>query len=136
MGIPLHADRLRGVAWLRNRGRWAWAIHTALVPPLLFLPYHLGYCTWTFSSAGPGGGVVYPSILSQFRSLPWTSLDTALIRHVPQVLAPLAGPLGPILSLSGARGVGPVSILCLGLALGAAVFGLGSLVRRWRRQPD
>src|SRR5262249_5081168 len=75
--------------WLRNRGWWTWGIHVALLPPLLLLPYYLGYCAWNYTSAGPGGGLVYPFVLDAFRPLPWTSLDMAMIQHVPQVLAPL-----------------------------------------------
>jgi len=117
--------------WLRDRGRWAWAVHTALIPPLLLLPYYLGYCAWNYTSAGPGGGVVYPFVLDELRPLPWTSLDSRLIRHVPQVLGSLTGPLGPMMSLSGGRHAGPVAAISLGLVLGAAVFAIGSA---WRRR--
>jgi hypothetical protein len=121
--------------WIRNRRRWTWAIHAALVPPLLFLPYFLGYCSWTYTSAGPGGGVVYPFVLDACRALPWTSLDNALIRYVPQILDPLTGPLGPMFSISGGRRAGPVAVVCVGLVLGAAVFCLGSLSRGRRGAP-
>jgi hypothetical protein len=117
--------------WLRGGGRWAWAVHTALIPPLLLLPYFLGYCAWIWTSAGPCGGVVYPFVLDELRPLPWTSLDSRLIRHVPQVLDSLTGPLGPMLSLSGGRHAGPVAAISLGLVLGAAVFAIGSA---WRRR--
>jgi hypothetical protein len=107
--------------WLRNGRPWSWAIHAALIPPLLLLPFYLGYCGWNYTSAGPGGGVVYPSILDACRWVPWNSLDLALIRHVPQVLARLTGPLGPMLSLSGSSHAGPIEITGLGLLLGSVV---------------
>jgi hypothetical protein len=120
--------------WLRNAGRGRWAVHVALLPPLLLLPYYLGYCAWNYTSAGPGGGVVYPFLLDLCRPLPWTPFDKALVQHVPQVLAPLTGPVGPMLSLSGRRSAGPSAVISLGLGLGAMAFGLGTLFR-WLRQP-
>jgi hypothetical protein len=116
--------------WLRNRGRWAWAIHVALLPPLLMLPYYLGYCMWNYTSAGPCGGVVYPFILDLFRPLPWTTLDREIVIRIPHILAPLTGPLGPMLSLSGGGGAGPVGVVCLGLGLGVVVFGLGTILKK------
>jgi hypothetical protein len=126
---------LAAYPWLRGGGRWAWAIHTAVIPPLLLLPYYLGYCAWAFSSAGPGGGIVYPRILYFFRGFPWTSFDQAVIQYIPHILAPLTGPLGNILAMSGGRAAGPVSVMCLGLALGSFVFCLGTLSHRFRRPP-
>ncbi len=116
--------------WLRNRGRWSGAVHAALLPPLLLLPYWLGYCTWTYCSAGPGGGVVYPSILEACKPLPWTEMDGKMIRNIPPLLAPLAGPLGPMLSTSGHRSAGPTAVAGLGLGLGVLVFVLGTVLRR------
>jgi hypothetical protein len=116
--------------WLRKRGRWAWAIHIALLPSLLMMPYYFGYCIWNYTSAGPGGGVVYPFILDLFRPMPWTSLDREIVLRIPHIFAPLTGPLGPMLSLSGGGGAGPVGVFCLGLGLGAIVFGLGTVLRR------
>jgi hypothetical protein len=74
--------------------------------------------------------VVYPFILNRFAWLPWTSADTSILKHVPQVLGQLSGPLGPILSLSGGRKAGPLSVMALGLGVGAVVFWVGTLSRR------
>jgi hypothetical protein len=115
--------------WLKKRPLSQWVVHAALLPLLLLLPYYLGYCAWNFTSAGPGGGVVYPFILDAFPSLPWTPLDQFLVGHVPQPLAPLTGPLGPMMSLSGGRHAGPSSAVGMGLALGAVVLSLGWLLR-------
>ena len=116
--------------WIGNRSKWCWAIHAGLLPLLLLLPYYLGYCTWTYTSAGAGGGVLYPAILDALKPFPWTALDTAVVGCIPQVLAPLAGPLGPMMSISGARHAGPLAALCLGAALGAIVLGLHSSLFR------
>ena len=124
--------------WLRNRRLSRWAVHAGLLPLFLLLPYYLGYCSWNFTSAGPGGGVIYPSVLDAFRWLPWTALDQTLMQHVPQVLAPLTGPLGTMLSVSGGRHAGPLAALGLGLGLGAVVFWLG-MQFRWlhsHAEPD
>jgi hypothetical protein len=95
--------------WLRGAGYVRWALHVGLAPILFFLPYWTGYAQLTFTSAGPTGGVLYPWLIVQFRGLPWTSLDTKIVRSLPQVLQPLSQTTGPMLSLSGGRGVGPVA---------------------------
>lgn len=122
--------------WIRNRGRSSWAIHTALLPLLLLLPYYLGYCAWNYTSAGPGGGVVYPVILDAFQALPWTATDRSIVKCCPQVLASLTGPLGPMLSLSGGRSAGPVTVLFFGMGLGGLVFGTATLFARLRQPPS
>jgi hypothetical protein len=108
--------------WLRSGGPLRWAVHLGLVPALLFLPYWLGYAAFTFTSAGPSGGVLYPWLIVWFRRLPWTALDTALVSRLPPVLEPYAQTPGPMLSLSGTGGVGPVAALGLGLLIGALAY--------------
>jgi hypothetical protein len=115
--------------WIKNRSPAPWAIRASVLPLLLFLPYYLGYCAWNFTSAGPGGGIIYPFILDAFRWLPWTRVDQTLIQHVPQILSPLTGPLGSMLSLSGSRHAGPVAALGLGVGLGTTVFFFGLVLR-------
>jgi hypothetical protein len=125
--------------WLRNSSRWRWAIHAALIPPLLMFPYFLGYCAWNYTSAGPGGGVVYPYILNEFRPLPWISFDSTLIKFFPQILARLTGPLGPMMTISGGRHAGPAAVGLLGLGLGLAVLAYCYVIewisRRFERKP-
>lgn len=116
--------------WLRNLGRWRWGIHFALLPWLLMLPYYLGYCSWTFSPEMPSGGVVYPRILKLVRPVPWCDADTNIVRQLPKTLASLNG---PIVSLDGWRSCGPLAMGVIGLGLGAAVFGAGTLGGRAKR---
>ena len=68
------------------------------------------------------------------RHLPWTALDAAIVSRLPQPLAPLAGPLGPMMSLSGGRRAGPAAALVLGLLFGGIAFALASVGQR-RTQP-
>src|SRR5438067_304339 len=85
--------------WLRNGRPLRWAVHLGLVPVLLFLPYWLGYAGFTFTSAGPSGGVLYPWLIVWFGRLPWTALDTAIVSRLPPVLEPYSQTPGPMLSL-------------------------------------
>jgi hypothetical protein len=109
--------------WLRGAGYLRWAVHLGLVPTLFFLPFWLGYARLSFTSAGPTGGALYPVLVAQFRGLlPWTSLDTKIVKSLPQVLEPLSQTTGPMLSLSGGGAVGPVAALIMsgGILLGIA----------------
>src|SRR5205823_5088202 len=72
----------------------------------------------TFTSAGPSGGVLYPWLLREFRGLPWTAWDSALVRNLPQLLEPLSQTPGPMMSLSFFGGVGPVAVTVLSVLLG------------------
>ncbi len=118
--------------WLRGAGRLAWAFHLGWLPVLLFLPFWLGYAPLTFTSAGPGGGVLYPHVIIRFRGLPWTSLDATLLNHVPQPLEPLADSPGTILALTGLGTVGPVAVVVLAVLLGALVFIAATVIARKR----
>jgi hypothetical protein len=110
--------------WLRGASYLRWALHLGLLPPLFFLPFWLGYAQLSFTSAGPTGGVLYPVVIAKFRGLPWTSLDTAIVRSLPQVLEPLSQTTGPMLSLSGFGAVGPVATLVMS---GLLLLTLGGL---------
>jgi hypothetical protein len=52
---------------IRNRSAMRRSVHVALLPLLFLLPAYLGYATYSFTSAGPSGGVVYPFLLSWVR---------------------------------------------------------------------
>jgi hypothetical protein len=108
--------------WLRNAGRWRWAIHLGLLPVLLLLPYWLGYAYLTFTSAGPNAGPLYPWLISFFRRLPFTRLDATILRALPRALAPWSLSPGPMLSLSSQGAPGPCPTALLGLCLGALTF--------------
>jgi len=118
--------------WLRNGGRLQWSIHLGLLLPLLLLPHYLGYAPLAFTSAWPGGGVLYSSIVIHFRGMPWTALDTALLEHAPRILEPLSQPTGPAMVLSGLGGAGPVATSVIGIAVGALTFAVGTAVRYTR----
>jgi ankyrin repeat protein len=52
--------------WLWDAKPWRRALHLGLGPVLLSLPYFLGYATSTFTSSGPGGGILYPWLIIPF----------------------------------------------------------------------
>ena len=104
--------------WLRGAGRTRCAIHLGLVPTLYCLPFWLGYAQFTLTSAGPSGGVLYPFLLYLLHGLPWSDLDTMILRNLPQ---PLSQTPGPMMSISGRGGVGPVATMALGLVVFAAL---------------
>jgi hypothetical protein len=116
--------------WLRNAGRWQWAAHVALLPALLCLPYWLGYAPLTFTSGGETGGILYPRLVIEFRGLPWSDLDTSILRALPSPLEPLSQTPGPMMSLSGLGAPGVVAMTALGLIAGLAVILATEAVRR------
>jgi len=119
--------------WLRGAGHVRWAIHLGLLPILFCLPYWLGYAPFTFTSA-PSGGVLYPGLLrSVFHGLPWTSIDTTIVRSLPKPLEPLSQTPGPMLALAFMGGLGPVAVTGIGLALAVTVFTVGEVRRRLER---
>jgi hypothetical protein len=110
--------------WLRGSGRWAWAVHLGLIPVLFFLPLWLGYAQYTFTSRGPSGGVLYPWLVLNAPRLPWTGLDTVLVRNLPPLLEPISQTPGPMLSLTRfGFPVGPVAAVLLGAAVAGSILG-------------
>ncbi len=110
--------------WLRaKRSAWSWSLHLGSLPLLLMLPFYCGYAPWTFTSAGPGGGVLYPWVISWFRGFPvWTSADQWVLQNFPKVLEPLSQILGPWHVISGTGTLGPVIAVALGAVVGVSVF--------------
>lgn len=119
--------------WLWNKGRWAWSIHAALLPPLFHLPYFLGYCPLAMTSAGPVGGVLYPILLvmSSARGC-ITGLDRFVFEHLPYFLEPISQTPGPMAAITGGA-VSPTASLGFGLALGIVTFAAWTARSRWRR---
>lgn len=106
-------------------GRHLWravSIGTAL--PVLFVPYYLGYCTWTFTSTGPIGGALYPWTLHGLRKwgLDWNGLDDRFVAILPSPLEFLTQTQGPMLSVSGMGAVSPTSLLIIGVFLGLVTY--------------
>jgi hypothetical protein len=108
--------------WLRKARPWRWAVHFALLPVLFALPYWLGYAWLTFTSAGPYGGVLYPSVLLELRGLPRIGLDGWIIRNLPKFLADYSHSPGAMMSLSGGGGAWPTAMVVIGALLGLVVY--------------
>jgi hypothetical protein len=109
--------------WTRFTNASTLALRCALVPFLFFLPYFLGYATWTFTSRGPSGGILYPWLLAPFRNLHgWCGDEEwVLLEIFPSWLVALSQPNGSFLSISGLGYVGPFTVLTLGLGLAILV---------------
>ena len=109
--------------WLRCLRPWRWSVHVGFLPLLLFLPYLLGYATFTFTSAGPSGGVLYPWLVVWFHPLNTFSCawDSNLYAILPQPLLYLSQPTGPCISLSGG-GPGPTALVLATAVLAVVVF--------------
>lgn len=121
--------------WLRRKDRRSWATHVAMAPLVLFLPYFLGYCQYTMTSAGPSGGALYPWLIVRFR---WLHLPLAaeefMLQGMPPLLEPLSQRLGPYLGLTGMGGIGVLATAITGLVLGGLTFAIGAILLRWRKK--
>jgi hypothetical protein len=84
---------------------------------LLLTPYYLRNASWTFTSAGPIGGVIYPTVISVFAGFPfYTRADQWIQEALPPILEPLSQLPGEIISISGFNTLGPFVALLIGLA--------------------
>jgi hypothetical protein len=124
---------LSGLVWftlwptIRRKRPWLWALHFGLAPLLFMLPVYLGYATYTFTSRGPSGGVLYPWLLTFSYGGRMNSLDRRIIDRLPQILEPLSQGIGAPTALTGMGLWGPTAVLCLSafvalLALATAVW--------------
>jgi len=111
----------------RDRGWRSWAIHLGLLPMLFLLPVYLGYATFSFTSAGPSGGVLYPWLLSGFFGGRCNEWDRQILSHLPKILEPLSAPIGMPLSLSGMGMPGPTTMVIAGLVIALLVFSVHKL---------
>ena len=114
---------------IRRRGPSVWAAHAAALPFLFWLPAFLGYASWSFTSAGPSGGIVYPYLLILSRGRYCTNFDQWLLEHTPQILEPLSTPNGSFVSISGGM-PGPTSAFVAGLILAVVIFFVASLAQK------
>lgn len=119
---------------LQNSPPLRWAIHVAMFPFLFFLPVYLGYATYSFTSAGPSGGILYPFLLMfcPFRSS--TKADRCVLGHIPPILEPLSSPIGSPMALTGMGMPGPTYVIFGGVIAGAAVFAIMLILRQWRKR--
>ena len=108
-----------------------WAIRIACLPVLFLLPTYLGYATFSFTSAGPSGGILYPYLLMFCRGGSVTALDRWILTHLPQVLEPLSTPIGTPIALTGAGMPGPTSAIITGVVIGGLLVGINLGYRRW-----
>jgi hypothetical protein len=117
---------------IQNSSPLRWAIHVALLPFLFLLPVYLGYATYSFTSAGPSGGILYPYLLMFCRHGSSTMADRWVLRRVPHLLEPLSTPIGSPTALTGMGMPGPTYVILGGVLAGAAVFAIMLGIRRWR----
>jgi hypothetical protein len=117
--------------WLLSKSSSWWGVHVGALPFLFFLPYYLGYAPFCFTSAGPVGGVLYPHLLFAFRNspIPWNDLDRWTFRQIPHPLSILTQDTGPMLSLSGGGGSGPIGTLFIGGMVGISIALLPFAIR-------
>jgi hypothetical protein len=109
---------------LRKSGSWRWGLHVGAIPLLLMLPYYCGYASWTFTSAGPSGGMLYPWVIVWSRDFPiWTATDQWVLGHFPKILEPISQPLGPMLSISGGHMLGPMTAVLIGAGMALCISG-------------
>lgn len=100
---------------IRKKPAWKLALRLGLAPFLFFLPVYFGYAAYTFTSAGPSGGILYPFILSFFRGGSMTDWGERMMPHIPQILEPISPDIGSPMALSGAGLIGPIKLLRLGV---------------------
>jgi hypothetical protein len=114
----------------RSSPSWSKAIAAGLAFPMLFVPYFLGYCPWTFTSAGPTGGALYPWMISLVRGGSWgmTSVDSLLIKGSGFPLEPLSQVPGSMMSVSGMGGVAPTFAVVIGVLVGMGARFLPSML--------
>ncbi len=125
------------VLWpvIRNRSVLRCALHVGLLPLLFLLPTYLGYATYSFTSAGPSGGVLYPYLLVYIRGGTVTALDSSILAHLPQVLEPLSTPIGSWMALTGMGMPGPTSAIIAGVLIGGLIAAI-SLGYGWWLKRD
>lgn len=124
--------------WARSLGPLGWGMPFALLPPLFMLPAYLGYSTFTFTSAGRSGGVLYPWLhsygtirLHRVIGVRMSEADHWILGHLAQLLEPISAPIGSPMALSGLGMPGPTEAVIFGLVLGGAVGGCRwTLLRR------
>jgi hypothetical protein len=118
---------------IRRKSPLRLALHAALLPLLFLLPTYLGYATFSFTSAGPSGGIVYPYLLWWARGGSVNSFDRWLLERLPQVLEPISTPIGSPMALTGMGLPGPTSALIAGIVVGVVVICISLACRTWSR---
>jgi hypothetical protein len=116
---------LSGLIWfaiwpiIKRKNPFHWALHLGLVPLLFMLPLYLGYSTYTRTSAGPSGGVLYPWIVFFLPGGPPNNVEQVILERLPQILEPLSQGIGTPMALTG-RGM-PRPTIVLGCSVVMAI---------------
>jgi hypothetical protein len=123
------------IAWpgIHRLSHFRWAVHAGFFPLLFMSPIYLGYATYSLTSAGPSGGILYPYLLRVTFGGRCNELDRWLLAHTPQVLEPLSSPIGGWVALSGRGMLGPTSAIYYGLLVAVAVVFISVGSRSWKR---
>jgi len=89
---------------------------------LFMLPVYLGYAAYSFTSAGPTGGVLYPWLLMNVSGGSCNEFDREILAYTPRILEPLSAPIGMPMALSGRGMPGPTTTIIVGLLIALLVF--------------
>ncbi len=120
--------------WLRPSGPIRPALYIAAAPLLFALPYYLGYASWSLTSAGPSGGVLYPYLaIMTLGGGELYAIERWMLAHAPPLLDVLSHDIGEPLAITGRGLRGPITMLLYGAAAGVIVAGIGVWVR-WRQK--
>lgn len=119
------------VLWpfIRRWSRFKASMCLGFAPSCLVLPVYLGYATYTFTSHGPAGGILYPYVVG-FLPRSDNVADRWLRHYIPPLLESISSPIGEPMVLSG---MGLPSLTCFwgaGLAFGVCVCTMGHLKKR------
>lgn len=106
-----------------------WAVHLGLGPFAFMIPMYLGYATFSYTSAGLSGGIVYPYLIRATAYGHCNRWDRWLLAHCPPIIEPLSAPIGEWVSISGGGMPGPTSVVKFGLLIAVVVV---SILPTWR----
>jgi hypothetical protein len=120
------------IPFLKREAHGWRALSAGLAVPVFMTPYFLGYCPWSFTSAGPVGGVVYPTLLVLLCGwrISWNPFDEALLRWLPSPLQSLSQEPGDMMSVSGMGGLSPTWAIMLGWILALATWWASRAISR------
>lgn len=122
---------LSGLVWfavwpiIKRKSSFHWALHLGLVPVLFMLPLYLGYATYTRTSAGPSGGVLYPWILIFLPGGSLSNVEQIVLERLPQILEPLSQGIGSPIALTGFGIPRPTAVVICSVVVGIIAFVVG-----------
>jgi len=119
---------LSGLVWfavwpiIKQKSPFHWALHLGLVPLLFMLPLYLGYATYTRTSAGPSGGILYPWIVLFLPGGSPNNLKQVILERLPQILEPLSQGIGTPMALTGQGMPRPTVVLVCSAVIAIIAF--------------